>query len=276
VTFAENTYGDAKRFRYVDRLVRDRGVRRVLDLGCGSGDLLTAPLAAAHPHVSVVGVDADAASLSHALARHRLPNLQFLTHAELTDQRFDLVIASEVIEHVETPADFLRDLQRRIDAGGVLLITLPNGYGPSELAATLEALLQVGGLYKLVRWLWRALGLRRPSEFQESQLINSLAVSPHINFFGHRAIRDCLAQAGFTVVDYRPRTFVCGFGFDHLVTLFGLTGWNARISDRLPPRLVSDWMLLSEPAPERAAAPYRRGVWARFRRRLNRWRWGVA
>jgi hypothetical protein len=59
--------------------------------------------------------------------------------------------------------------------------------------------------------------------------------------------------------------------------LFRLIEWNTRIADRLPPPLVSDWMLVARPAaPARAARRYRRGPYARFRRWLNRHRWGVA
>jgi SAM-dependent methyltransferase len=274
----ENSYGDAKRWAFVDTVVRARRPRNVLDVGCGSGDLLTAPLAAAYPDVEVVGVDADADSLAHATTRHGRANLCFLPFNQLPgERRFDLVIASEVIEHVDAPDAFLCELRARVADGGAIILTLPNGYGPAELGATVEALLQVSGAYRILRAIWRALGLKRAAGMQEApDVVSSLAVSPHVNFFGFHTIRSLLAGAGFTVEVYRPRTFLCGFGFDHVIALCRAIDWNARVADRLPPALVSDWMFLAVPVREAAGAGYRRGAWARFRAALNRRRWGLA
>jgi len=274
----ENSYGDAKRWTFVDTVVRARRPRTVLDVGCGSGDLLTAPLAVSYPEIEVVGVDADAVSLAHATARHGRANLRFLPFNELPgDRRFDLVIASEVIEHVDAPDEFLCGLRSRVADGGAIILTLPNGHGPAELGAMIEALLRVSGAYRLLRAVWRALGLKRAAGMQEApSLVSSLAVSPHVNFFGFRSIHSLLARAGFAVEIYRPRTFLCGFGFDHVIALCRAIDWNARIADRLPPALVSDWMFLAVPAREAVAAGYRRGAWARFRAALNRRRWGLA
>ena len=275
---AENPYGDAKRLAFADSVIAACRPRSVLDVGCGSGELLTIPLAERHPEVSFLGVDSDAVSLRHAAARHRLANLGFMAIDALPPERtFDLVIASEVLEHVEMPHDFLRALRRRLEPEGVLLLTVPNGYGPAEVGQVAEAVLRVSGLFRLVRALWRALGLKRLVAADEPPPVNSLAVSPHINFFGRKALLDSLAEAGFAVAQFKPRSFLCGFGFDQLVLLFRLIDWNVRVAERLPPALVSDWMLLARPAPAVATAPrYRRGPYARFRRRLNRRRWGLA
>ena len=274
----ENAYGDAKRLAFVDAVVQARRPRTLLDVGCGSGDLLTAPLAAAHPDIEVVGVDADAVSLAHATERHGRANLRFLPFDALPPtRRFDLVIASEVIEHVDAPDEFLRQLRTRVTDGGAVILTLPNGYGPAEFGATLEALLQVSGAYRVVRAVWRALGLKQAAGMQEAPpLVNSLAISPHVNFFGFRTIANLLAGAGFAVESYRPRTFLCGFGFDHVIALCRAIDWNARIADRLPPALVSDWMFVAVPGKAAAEFRYRRGTWARFRAALNRRRWGLA
>jgi len=275
----ETTYGDAKRLRFVESVLRAARPASILDVGCGSGEHLTRPIAASHPDIQVVGVDTDIGSLAFANGRNTLPNLRFVELSALPPaSRFDLIVASEVLEHVEHPEAFLRELRGRLTSEGRLLLTLPNGYGAFELGALVEALLQVGGLYRLVRAVWRGLGLKRATlaatPVQEAP--NTLALSPHINYFDFRSLGDVLANGGFTMLDYQGRCFLCGFGFDHLVTLLRLEEWNAAIADRLPRRMVADWMLLARPADPPPRPAYRRNAYARLRRRLNLRRWGVA
>ena len=99
---------------------------RVLDLGCGQGDL-TAVLAGtgARP----LGVDVADAALRRARRRH--PELRFALAPidgplPLQDSTFDVVWASEVIEHVADTARWLSEVRRVLVPGGRLLVTTPN------------------------------------------------------------------------------------------------------------------------------------------------------
>lgn len=103
-----------------------RSGERVLDLGCGIGDL-AADLAAAGARV--VAVDVAAAALRRARARH--PELEFeLAPIDgplpLNDGAFDAVWASEVIEHVSDTARWLSEVRRVLVPGGRLLLTTPD------------------------------------------------------------------------------------------------------------------------------------------------------
>ena len=103
------------------------GPRRVLDVGCGTGHVLRALL-------DRVGVD-EAAGIDYAasaLARARLlvPEASF----ELADliafdvaNPYDLVICTEVLEHVLDPASARTALGRATAPGGHVLVTVPDG-----------------------------------------------------------------------------------------------------------------------------------------------------
>jgi SAM-dependent methyltransferase len=98
---------------------------RALDLGCGAGDF-TALLAAAGARP--VGVDVAEAAVARARSRH--PGLDFrLTPIdgplEFEDNLFDLVWASEVIEHVADTGRWLSEVRRVLSPGGRLLLTTP-------------------------------------------------------------------------------------------------------------------------------------------------------
>ena len=104
------------------------GVRRgdrALDLGCGAGDF-TALLAEAG--AQPVGVDVAEAALARARSRH--PELDFRLTAidgplQFEDNLFDLVWASEVIEHIADTGRWLSEVRRVMSPGGRLLLTTP-------------------------------------------------------------------------------------------------------------------------------------------------------
>ena len=102
---------------------------RILDLGCGRG-WLTRALA---ERGEVLGTDVTAAAVERA--RELFPALRFeqagveellASHGE---GAFDLVVSSEVLEHVgdgEKPA-FLRGIHRLLRPGGHAVLTTPRG-----------------------------------------------------------------------------------------------------------------------------------------------------
>jgi len=265
---AEDPYGTRKRFEFCRDLVRELAPELVLDIGCGTGTQLTRPLARAFPDIQFVGIDPDEVSIRYAQSQPSLPNLRFGGTSLLDSHpRADLIIASEVVEHVENPDQFLADLRKRLPENGRLVITVPNGYGPYEKVATLECLLRVLRIYwvmrKFKRWV---LGQPAP---ERAVMQDSLAISPHLNFFSSTALMQLFRNTGLRVIDYKPRSFVCGFGFDKILVRFGLCDWNANIADRLPRWCSSAWMFVLATTDARSGKPFERGLLSRLRRRLN-------
>jgi SAM-dependent methyltransferase len=100
--------------------------QRALDLGCGSGDF-TAVLAEAGARV--IGCDVARAAAERARTRH--PGRDFRLAPidgplPLADNSFELVWASEVIEHVADTARWLSEVRRVLVPRGRLLITTPS------------------------------------------------------------------------------------------------------------------------------------------------------
>jgi ubiquinone/menaquinone biosynthesis C-methylase UbiE len=111
---------------------------RALDLGCGDGRF-TGLLAAAGARP--VGADVAEAALRRARATH--PELEFVLVAvsgplPLEDVAFDVVWASEVIEHVADTARWLSEVRRILRPGGRLLLTTPNHPRLAILSGGLE------------------------------------------------------------------------------------------------------------------------------------------
>lgn len=273
----ENSYGIIKRLHFIEAVIQQHEPVNVLDAGCGTGNQLTIPLAEKFSGIKFTGIDNDAQSIESAKSSNSLQNLKFACFHDIeSNEKFDLIIASEVIEHVEKPEEFLMHLKGRLSDNGKLILTLPNGYGPFEIMSILNSLLHIFGIYKVIEKL-RLYEMTKAvknfffgsSEPVLSGKADTLAISPHINFFSYRQICSLIAGTGFSILQYRARTFLCGLFFDQLLRGELLLNCNAKIADYLPPGLNSDWMFVLEKGRSRDSAAYSRGIYARFHRYIN-------
>lgn len=111
---------------------------RILDVGCGTGRHVGA--AAGYRGVSAVGVDINAADLRKARQRllcHEEMGLAagrwMILRADMADLpfdtgSFDLVICSEVLEHIDTPRTALKELVRVLKPGRNLAVSVPRAW----------------------------------------------------------------------------------------------------------------------------------------------------
>jgi 2-polyprenyl-3-methyl-5-hydroxy-6-metoxy-1,4-benzoquinol methylase len=112
---------------FVDLVRALEGVRSICDLGCGNGHI-TGRLAA--NGYQVTGIDASTSGIQ--IARRAYPHVEFveaLIDRELRLDHFDLVISSDVIEHLYRPSDLLEAAASLLKPGGRLLLGTPyHGY----------------------------------------------------------------------------------------------------------------------------------------------------
>lgn len=114
----------------------------VLDIGCGGG-LLSEPMT--RLGASVLGVDADSAGIAAATAHAAEAELDIAYRAGAAEdlvaegRTFDMVVASEVIEHVADRAAFGDALAALVRSGGVLVLTTINRTPRSYAAAIVAA-----------------------------------------------------------------------------------------------------------------------------------------
>ena len=85
----------------------------VLDIGCGNGALT---YDVARKAGRVVGIDLNERNIEIARSRFSRENLEFIygdALASLPDEKFNAIILSNVLEHIEKRVEFLISLQRR-------------------------------------------------------------------------------------------------------------------------------------------------------------------
>ena len=118
----------------------------IVDLGCGRGRLLTR-LRDRFKDARLIGAsifsfddDERAALDAHSI----LPLYCTAQHVNLDDDSQDIVVASEVIEHLRHPEDLIKEIHRILKPGGVFCVTAPSRasylYGPNPLSYVLIAL----------------------------------------------------------------------------------------------------------------------------------------
>ena len=112
---------------YLSEIRRYRGCKngRLLEVGCGDGDFL---VSAETEGWSVTGVEYSAAACEKARQRLKAGKVFCgeLSSAGLDAQQFDLCVISDVIGHVRSPLDFLREIHRVLKPGGTLFIATPS------------------------------------------------------------------------------------------------------------------------------------------------------
>jgi ubiquinone/menaquinone biosynthesis C-methylase UbiE len=144
---------------------------RALDLGSGTGDF-TAALAEAG--AVPIGVEVAQNALARARARHPDRDFRLVPldgPLPFEDGSFELVWASEVIEHVTDTARWLSEVRRVLVPGGRLLVTTPS-HGRLRVA--------LGGL----------------EQFSEP-------LGDHLHLYTKRSLRTLLDEFGFAQIEVR-------------------------------------------------------------------------
>jgi 2-polyprenyl-3-methyl-5-hydroxy-6-metoxy-1,4-benzoquinol methylase len=151
-----------------------RGVRRLLDVGCGSGSV-SAAVRRDSPGVEITGIERESSAAERA--RERIDRViagdavQALAGLLREGARFDGFLFADVLEHLEDPVGSLTLARKIADPGATLVASVPN----------------VGHL-SLVRDLVRG---------RFDPLPAGLADAGHLRWFTRSSLADALEEAGW-------------------------------------------------------------------------------
>jgi SAM-dependent methyltransferase len=236
----ENLWGYAKRQQFVANAIGTAFPRlsaaevRILDVGCGTASQLGLPLA--RLGYDLTGIDVHAPSIAEANRQAaNISNARFLNLSvdDMGDRLFGVVILSEVLEHVHEPGELLDKAIARLEKNGLLIVTVPNGYGEFEWDS----------------WLFRNLGLEGlVAKYEERRAPRTVIASTensdsrHIQFFTLRRLHQLFGEHRLRVVGKEASTLMAGPFVGHtLARSARFIEWNARIADKLPVSVASGW-----------------------------------
>lgn len=104
----------------------------ILDYGCGNGRFV---IEALQNNYNVTGIEYNPELVAHL--NNKLPKAKFYTIEQFytTNNTYDIIFLSNVLEHLSNPKEIMLKLQKRINAGGLFVLE-----GPIEANFTLKLL----------------------------------------------------------------------------------------------------------------------------------------
>jgi SAM-dependent methyltransferase len=158
------------------------GVERAMEVGPGSGVYLPVLAGLASEVLATDIEDAYLSRLDPIVDAHSNVVLRRddITKSDLPDAHVDLLLCTEVIEHIADSPAALREMHRLLRPDGVLVLSTPQRYSPLEVFAKLAFL---PGVIEVVRRIYR----------------EPVLETGHINLMTRPTLRAQLAAAGFVV-----------------------------------------------------------------------------
>lgn len=98
------------------------GNSKVLDVGCGTGAIMDLLKSRGY---FAEGVDTSEEALKFCREKGHTVQLGSADKMDYADESFDLVLASDVLEHLENDAAAVREVSRVLKKGGLFIATVP-------------------------------------------------------------------------------------------------------------------------------------------------------
>ncbi len=134
-------YTFSRRLEVIFDMLPALGNARILEIGCGAG-LLPLELASHAEHV--IGIDISLFVLDFAKRVKDYVQYQNVSFQQgdaeqlaFQDETFDLVICSEVLEHLLEPQQALAEIRRVTKRGGTVILTTPSAVSLSDVCMNL-------------------------------------------------------------------------------------------------------------------------------------------
>lgn len=245
----ENIYGHTKKLKFIldktNKYIQTHEVReeyiKILDFGCGNGSAVSQFVIG--KGIKYYGVDIHIPSIEYAKKHFANENAVFLNSLPEGIQ-FDVIIYSDILEHVNNPDAVLKQHYNLLSDKGIIIVVVPNGFGPFEKEKRLDRLLGIS------KWIFlfsqikkRILGVKK----SEDQVIPYNNDSGHVQFFTKDSLCLLLRQNGFNIKNFKKGAFI---GAPISERIFRCYEWfiklNCKIADILPYWAVSTWYLTAK------------------------------
>lgn len=159
--------------------------RTILDVGCASGWLLS-EIAKRYPHVQCTGIDVYRKSIEYGKRRYKHLRL-FCADAHnlpFPDHSFDLIVCTELLEHVIYPEKVLSEIKRVLKPQGFAIIEMDTG----------------NFLFKVIWYWW-------------TNLRKGVWKDAHIHSFNTKRLEELIIESNFKILNKKIFNFSMAVAF---------------------------------------------------------------
>src|SRR3989338_3826082 len=114
----------AGRQELIKDLLRENQPKKILDIGCGTGETLTF-LKTVFPKATLFGFDVLAEAVRFTIQRGHAAKKADALNLPFKDNSFDAILLLDVIEHIKNDSAIIKEAKRVVKPGGVIVITAP-------------------------------------------------------------------------------------------------------------------------------------------------------
>lgn len=117
-------------FPYLNPLIK-KDESDILEVGCGFGKTLAIINQKCNLKAKLLGIDISETAVTKSKQYYNyIKNMEviwgnFEEYQSIYNDRFDLVICSQTLEHVDNPIIMIKNLKKAVKKGGILFITVP-------------------------------------------------------------------------------------------------------------------------------------------------------
>lgn len=197
---------------------------KIMDMGCNRGyDVFRMSKKFAGSSLSFTGLDISPVDIEYAkdvAAQQKLDNCIFVVgNAEATEFKensFDIIVCSELLEHVPQPEKVMKEIYRIVKKGGIAIISTPNADN------------RLGKLRKFaprkLKQSWnQPVPAKKDEERYRQVAKNGFVNLPHISEKGIKEWIKISEGVGFKIEDIKRGSLM--WGHDFFDTHPGLTGF---------------------------------------------------
>lgn len=157
----------------------------ILDVGCASGWFLS-QIHGKYPAARCVGVDSYDKAIEYGKKEYKHLELHCVDAHKLPFKKnsFDVVVCTEVLEHVIDPVEVLKEIKR---------VLKPNGIGVIEM--------DTGNILFKIAWYWW------------TNLRNGVWKDSHIHAFNTKKLETMMVNTGFKIVEKKVFNYTMAVAF---------------------------------------------------------------
>ena len=232
----EDCYATKKKIHIFREAIEKKGSKKkylsILDFGCGNIEDCGRYIL--NKKDFYLGFDIHKESIDYAKKKYKTKKINFTE--KIPNKKFDIIIISEVLEHLNNPEKVLFELKHKLKKDGLILGSIPNGYGLTEIE---KFIIHKFFIYDFLKTLYSF--FKKKKEKNEHIPFNH--DSGHVQFFTLSRFKKMIKKCTLKIYEIRNGSLMGADISGSTFLKFELTKKiNTKIADFIPHFMSATWI----------------------------------